>query len=204
MATTVWKGYITFGLVSIPVRLFRAARPERVKLHQLYRPAQMRESEPAPERPNIAAPQKRSNAAVLHVAPEPEPEPVARVRRVYEGTAGEAQQPIAPSALLKGYEYEKGQYVVLDPDDLRQLAPQTSTQMEIGQFVHFSDIDPIYLDASYYVTPDESGEKAYALLFEAMRKTRYAAIGEVTMHRRDHVMIVRPGKSGLIAHTIFY
>jgi DNA end-binding protein Ku len=103
----------------------------------------------------------------------------------------------------KGYEYAK-EYVVLDEQELRSIAPKTSTEMQIVEFVRFSEIDPVYLETSYYVAPDEGGEKAYALLFKGLEETGYAAIGQVTMHRRDHILIVRPGKSGLIAHMMFY
>src|ERR1700683_3246875 len=67
----------------------------------------------------------------------------------------------------------------------------------------FSGIDPFHLETSYYVAPDEGGEKDYALLLKSMKETGYAALGQVTMHRRDHVMILRSGKTGLIAHTMF-
>jgi DNA end-binding protein Ku len=68
----------------------------------------------------------------------------------------------------------------------------------------FSEIDPFYLETSYYVAPDEGGEKDYALLLKSMKETGYAALGQVTMHGRDHVMILRSGKTGLIAHSMFY
>jgi DNA end-binding protein Ku len=93
---------------------------------------------------------------------------------------------------------------VLDDQELRSIAPKTSTEIEIVEFVQFSEIDPVYLETSYYVAPDEGGEKAYTLLFKSMEGTGYAALGQVTMHRRDHIMILRPGKKGLIAHTMFY
>lgn len=76
--------------------------------------------------------------------------------------------------------------------------------MQIVEFVRFSEVDPIYLETSYYVAPDEGGEKAYALLLKGLEETGYAAIGQVTMRRRDHSIILRPGKAGLIAHTMFY
>jgi DNA end-binding protein Ku len=197
MAATVWKGYIAFGLVSIPVRLARAARAERVPLRQLYRvPKQMKAEESEPEE------------RAQHPEPDAEPEEIAPVRRTYESAVGtekaEPAGPIVPSALVKGYEYEKGQYVVVDEQDLRSLAPKTTTEMQIVEFVRLQEVDPVYLETSYYITPEESGEKAYALLFDAMRQTGYAAIGEFAMHRRDHVVILRAGQSGLLAHTMFY
>lgn len=127
------------------------------------------------------------------------------MRRVFQSAdSADEDQTIEPTDLVKGYEYEKGQYVVLEEQELRSLVPQTSTEMQIVEFVRFHEIDPVYLETSYYLAPDDSAERAYALLFEGMRESGYAAIGQLTMHRRDHVVIVRPGKSGLIAHTMFY
>ena len=204
MAATVWKGHVTFGLVSIPIRLFRAARPQRVKLRQLYR-----SSAPPPLEGELEEDVDRASdytgAPFAAKEDNREPEPaVAPVRRVYQDATGSQEGPIEPPNLVKGFEYDQGQYVVLSEADIRGLAPQTSSQMEIVQFVNFSEVDPVYLETSYYVAPDRNGEKPYALLFEAMRKTGYAAVGQLTMHRRDHVVILRPGSNGLIAHTMFY
>lgn len=215
MATTVWKGYLAFGLVSIPVRLFRAARAERVPLRQLYRSPAPQRSEPEPPARFFAERESPPEAATIQrpeiAAKVSEPESVglepaiAPVKRVYERADTAAPSaPVRPSELVKGYEYEKGRYVVVDEQDLRALAPKTTTQMDIVEFVRFEEIDPIYLETSYYVVPEENGEKAYALLFEAMRETGYAAIGQLAMHRRDHVLVLRTGKTGLLAHTMFY
>lgn len=213
MATTVWKGYLAFGLVSIPVRFFRAARAERVPLRQLYR-STPRDIEPEPEQtPEMAEEQSLRQVQVTPIqrpamavaTPESEPLPIAPVKRVYEraGTT-EPSAPIRSSELVKGYEYEKGRYVVVEEQELRALAPKTTTEMEIVEFVRFEEIDPVYLETSYYVVPEENGEKAYALLFEAMRESGYAAVGQLAMHRRDHVVVLRTGKTGLLAHTMFY
>ena len=203
MASTVWKGHLTFGLVSIPVRLYRAARAERVSLRQLYRPS-------GPRMVEAPAPVRDPGERGAKVQAEPQAvvdAPVAPVKRVYQAATangGERAEPIPASDLVKGYEVSKGEYVVLEEQELRSVAPKTSTEMEIVEFVRFNEIDPVYLETSYYVGPDEGGEKAYALLLQGMQETGYAALGQVTMHRRDHVMIVRPGKTGLVAHTMFY
>lgn len=209
MPVTVWKGHLTFGLVSIPVRLFRAARARRVNLRQLYLPGPGREEEEAVTEasPPRGTPQSRGHGEdeEPQASVPPASEPVMPVKRVYQPANGTEQpQPISESDLVKGYEVAKGEYVVLDEQQLRSVAPKTSTEMEIVEFVRFSEIDPVYLETSYYVAPDEGGEKAYALLLKSMEETGYAALGQVTMHRRDHVMILRPGKTGLIAHTMFY
>lgn len=211
MASTVWKGHLTFGLVSIPVRLFRAARAERVRLHQLYRPARRIEEDqeqppaPAPVAQRFAPATKTKPVPpqpAAPIEPEPEPEPVARIRQA--ALAPDDNRPIAKTDLVKGYEYSRDRYVVLDEEDIRKITPQTAGEMQIIEFVHFAEIDPVYLETSYYMAPDEAGEKAYALLYEGMRETGYAALAQVAMHRREHVMILRPGKTGIVTHTMFY
>ena len=108
------------------------------------------------------------------------------------------------SEVVKGFEYEKDRYVVLEPDDLKNIAAETASEMQIQEFVHIAEVDPVYLETSYYVAPESSGEKAYALLFAALRKTGYVGIAQFAMHRREHVVIVRPGPRGVLVHTMYY
>ena len=213
MASTVWRGYITFGLISIPVRLFRAARPERVGLRRLYR------SEPSPEpasrkpqsfveepEPQRARPTeirrsepKLSPSQQAAVAAQPVLTPVEQVS-VRKGT-GE----VLPSqSVVKGYEVEKNRFVALEPEELKSLAPKTSSGMEIQEFVQLADIDPVYFETSYYVAPEEAGEKAYALLYRSMQQTGLVAVAQFAMHSREHVVILRPGKAGILAHTMYF
>jgi len=76
--------------------------------------------------------------------------------------------------------------------------------MEIVRSVRLSEIDPVFFETSYYVVPDRGGEKAYAILFEALRETQHVALARVGMYGREHVVIVRSGEHGILAHTIFY
>ncbi|HLH10166.1 MAG TPA: Ku protein [Terriglobales bacterium] len=166
MASTVWKGHLTFGLVSLPVRLFSAARGESISFNQLH---------------------QSDNS---------------RVKQVLYCQAED--RPVPREELVKGFEYEKGKYVVVDEEEIKAVAPETSRTMQILEFVKMQEIDPVYLDASYYVAPDEGGETPYALMFEALRKSGYAAIAKVSMHNREHVVILRPGSKGIFLHTMYY
>jgi DNA end-binding protein Ku len=197
MAVSVWKGSITFGLISIPVRLFRAARSERVPLRELRRTQEI-EPPPEPEKTPIRIDRRR-----VETEPPPPPEPVFEpVRHVSVGQFSEERAPA--SAITKGYEYERGQYVTVSAEELRAIAPETSSSMEISEFVHLAEVDPVYFEASYYVKPEETGRKPYALLYEAMREAGFAAIAQFAMHRRERVAMLRPGPSGLIAHTMYF
>ncbi|MGI8743470.1 MAG: Ku protein [Bryobacteraceae bacterium] len=209
MATSVWRGHLTFGLVSIPVRLFKAARPEKIRFHRLHK-SPVAKPNAHPIRPALAS------RGTLRLEPPPakvsapsEAEQYIRIRQsAYvpspAGDSGAEAKPVPRNELVKGYEYDKNRYVVLKDEDLKKITPQTATEMQILEFVKLDEIDPVYFETSYYMAPDEAGERAYALLFQAMRETGYVAVAEVALHRREHVMVLRPGPHGLLAHTMFY
>jgi DNA end-binding protein Ku len=111
---------------------------------------------------------------------------------------------VSGASLVKGFEFEKGRFVEVSADDLKSVAPKTSTAMEIQEFVHLTEVDPVYFETSYYVTPEEAGEKAYGLLYQAMQTTGLVAVAQFAMHNREHAVVLRPGKKGVLAHTLFY
>jgi DNA end-binding protein Ku len=212
MAATVWKGQLTFGLVSIPVRLYRAARAEKVSFRQLHRTARADEQEPereaqAAEPVPIRPPQRDEIIAIhevgreaTHIAPS---EPiVAPVRNT--PTSVENAQPIPRSEIVKGYEYQPEQYVLVSDEELNRITPRTSSDIQILEFVHLREIDPVYFETSYYVAPDRAGEKPYALLYAALQKTGYVALAQIAMHRREHVAVIRAADRGILLHKMFY
>ena len=166
MPAVVWKGYITFGLVSFPVRLYSAARPEAVHFHMLHR------------------------------------KDLSRVKEVWY--CAEEDKPIERADIVKGYEASKGKYVVVDDEELKKIAPATAETMEIIQFVRDSDVDPIYFERSYYVAPGDEVSKPYVLFMKALKEARYSAIAKVTMHGREHVVIIRSSQDQLLLHTLYY
>src|SRR5215472_1920856 len=201
MPSIVWKGHLTFGLISIPVKLFRAARRERVRLHYVHRPSVV-------DRVVEETLEAKSLPAKLHVDDETtsvDPTPVAKISRVRQTlvSAG-GEQPINREEVFKGYEVEPDRYVVLDPQELRGLRRKTSPHMEIVRSVKLAEIDPVFFETSYYVEPDRAGQKPYAILFAALRETGRVALARVGMYGREHIVIVRPGERGLLAHTMFY
>jgi DNA end-binding protein Ku len=213
MAATLWKGHLAFGLVSIPIKLVRAARAEKIHMHRLQRETGQRVRQvfvPRSEEPEEEAavaeevreePKQVARPAVAAKAAEPIERPPEQVPAV---------QPAAPAAaiprqdLVRGYEYEKDKYVAFEPGELETLAPRNSTTMDILEFVRLAEVDPVYFETSYYVIADKGGEKPYALLFAALQKTGYSGIAEFVMHRRDQVILLRPGRQGILAHTLFH
>jgi DNA end-binding protein Ku len=113
-------------------------------------------------------------------------------------------QPIARTDIVKGFEYEKDRYVVIDDEDIKKVAPSTAKVMEILEFVKVEEVDPVYFESSYYMAPEPAGEKPYALLFETLKKTGYIGIAKIAMHNREHIVIFRPGLHGLLMHTMYY
>ena len=220
MAATTWRGRIAFGMVAIPVRLQKAARRERIRFHHVYQPAEIPspddtpeddnpfsdEEPPQPTRCAAAAPTpirrpEPSSTSAAPAAPEPAaPEPAPTVERFHNAPLR------APGGapILKGYELQKDQYVVLEPREIAALRPRTSTELAIVEFVLLKEIDPLFFDTSYYVLPERGGEKPYAILFETLRQSGYVALGSVAMHGREHAVVIRPGVRGLILHTLYY
>ena len=212
MASTIWKGLLTFGLVSIPVKLFRAARAEKIHMHNLERGTGARvrqllvpDREPLPGKPASipAGPVLASKIIPARTSPAPEPPPQSGAA-AQTGSAAPPDRGIQRAELVRGFEYEKDKYVEFEREELEQIAPKASADMQIVEFVRFAEVDPVYLESSYYVGADTGGIKPYSLLFQALKKTGYAAIAEFVMHRRDQTMILRAGKHGIIGHTLFY
>lgn len=166
MPATVWKGYLSFGLVSFPIRLFSAARPDPVRFHMLHK------------------------------------KDLSRIREVFYCAAED--KPVARDEIVKGYEYEKDRYVVVDPEDLEKIAPPSATVMEIVQFVKGEEVDPVFFETSYYVAPEGDVRKPYSLLLEAMQQTKYDALARVVMHQREHVVILRPRENNIMLHTMYF
>ena len=166
MAASVWSGYLTFGLISIPVRLSSGARSSGISFNQLHR------------------------------------DDLSRVK----------QQLICPldnkvlerSDIVKGYEYRKNEYVVIEPEEIKQIEPKTAKNMEILEFVKASEVDPVYFDSSYYMMPEEAGRRPYALLTKALEESEYVGIAKLTMHNREYTVFLRPHEGGLMLHTMYY
>jgi DNA end-binding protein Ku len=106
--------------------------------------------------------------------------------------------------LQKGYEVEKGVYVTVNSDELKALEAESSDVMEIQQFVSLDEVDPIFFETSYYSAAEDSGKRAYNLLFRGMTREKVAAIARVTLSGREQVVLIRPYDKGLLLHTLYY
>jgi DNA end-binding protein Ku len=104
----------------------------------------------------------------------------------YQRVCEEDDKPVDWADIVKGYEYAKGKYVVLTDDDFKAAAIESSKRIDILDFVRVDEIDPRYFETPYYLLPDKGGEKPYALLREAIRRTETVGIGTITMRANSH------------------
>ncbi len=117
----------------------------------------------------------------------------------------ETGQPVEPEDRVKGYEFEKGHYVLVEEDELDNVALESTHTIEIKQFVSMSEVDRIYLDESYYLVPqDEMSQEAFAVIREAMRKEDLVGLARVVIYRREHLLLLAPRDKGLMATTLRY
>jgi DNA end-binding protein Ku len=162
----MWKGAISFGLVSIPVAVYPATEEKSLKFNQLH------------------------------------DEDMGRIR--YQRVC-EADGEVVPfEHIVKGYEYEKGRYIVLSDEDFDAVPVESSRLIDIVQFVDAEDIDPIYYKKTYYLVPEESGAKAYTLLRQAMSEDGRVGIAKVSFRDKEHLAALRFKDSVFVLETMFW
>jgi DNA end-binding protein Ku len=162
----LWKGTISFGLVSIPVKLHPATRPRDVRFTFLH--------------------------AKCHT-------PVR-----YQRFCPACEAEVPKEAIVRGYEYEPGRYVVLSEEDLGALPAATPHTVEIVDFVDLAEIDPVYFDKAYYLEPQVGGGRAFALLRRAMQDRGRVGLARVALRAKEALAAVRVRDRGLVLHTMYY
>jgi len=111
--------------------------------------------------------------------------------------------PVERDDIVKGYEYEKGRYVTVDPDDVKRLRLETTDTIDITEFVEA--IDPIYFDAPYYLVPDGSvAEEGYRVIREALNESGKIAVGQVVINGQERIIAIRPLGTGLLGNSLRY
>jgi DNA end-binding protein Ku len=166
MASSVWSGYLTFGLISMPVRLFSGARSSSISFHMLHR------------------------------------DDLQRIKQ--QLYCPHDNRVVERSEIVKGYEFRKDEYVVIEPEEIKKIEPKTAKTMEILEFVKAAEVDPLYFESSYYMMPEEAGRRPYALLTKALEESEYVAIAKLTMHNREYTVFLRPYDGGMTLHTMYY
>ncbi|HEX8100159.1 MAG TPA: Ku protein [Actinomycetota bacterium] len=166
MPRTMWKGAISFGLVSIPVRLYPATEEKTLRFNQLH---------------------DKDHGRIQ-----------------YKRTCAVCGEEVAYEHIVKGYEYEKGKYVVLEDEDFEAVPVQSSRAIDIVQFVALEEIDPIYFQKSYYLVPEETGIKPYNLLREAMSEDGRVAVAKVAIREKEHLATLRFKENVFLLETMYW
>ncbi len=125
--------------------------------------------------------------------------------RIHYQKVNESGDIVEAEDIIKGYEYEKGQFVPIDDKDLDELKLESKHTIELVQFTNIDDVDPIYFERSYYVAPDgDIAEEAYLTVREALKKSGKAAIGQIVLNNKERIVTLRPCGKGLVLDTLRY
>jgi DNA end-binding protein Ku len=210
MPRASWKGFLRLSLVACPVYLTPATtRNKSIRLHQVWmpRPESRVQARDEPEEEDQVPhwrPRPISQQASSAAMPEPIEEQVAPAARIalrpHDPQTGEE---IERDQVVKGYEYERGQFVTFTPDELKALDIESSKTIDITNFVPQADIDPVYFDASYYLYPDGPiATAAYRVISAAMAEAGMAGLGRLTLNRRERMVMVEPRGAGMALITL--
>jgi DNA end-binding protein Ku len=153
MPRAIWSGTISFGLVTIPVRMFAAVSEHKLHFHLLHRE---------------------------------DGSPIG-----YEKICKVESKAVPDSEIVKAYEIEKGEFVYVEDEDFEAAQAEGTHSFEITDFVAVEEIDPIYFERSYYLAPQDGGEKVYTLLVRAMEDAGLAAVGTFVMRDREYLGCLR-------------
>jgi DNA end-binding protein Ku len=122
----------------------------------------------------------------------------------YEKECPVCEREVQKEEIVKGYEYEPGKFVVIEDEELEAIVPQSNKRIEIIDFVKLEEIDPIYYDRSYFLGPNQVGEKSYALLKTAMEDTQKIGVAKITIRSKEQLAVVRVYGNSLLLETIHF
>ena len=210
MARAVWSGTISFGLVSVPVRLYPATRRKDVRFHEIDRLSGQRirhqkvveAPAPTPTLPRDGGARSGLVPATTHPPAEPGRSVVVPPTPTLPREGGGNY--VAAADVLKGFEIAKDRYVTVGREELEELAPEPTRTIDVEQFVDASAVDPIYYDVSYYAVPERGNERAYGLLVDAMRETGKIALSWFVLRRKRYLAALRPQGRLMILSTMFH
>jgi len=160
----IWKGHISFALVTIPISLFSATKRNELSFHYLH---------------------KKDMSPVS-----------------YKRFCDTEDTEVPWDEITKGYEYEKGQYIEITDEDIERADVELSKTIQIMEFVNEDEIDPVYFDKPYYLEPQKGGERAYALMREALSQSKRVGIAKVVMKTKEHLAAVKAVDNMITLNTM--
>lgn len=162
----VWKGALSFGLVHIPIRMYRASLDKALSFRLLHK------------------------------------KDLSEVR--YARICKKEGKEIPWEEIVKGFEHEKGKYVVLTDEDFKRADVKRTETIEIVTFTDESGVDTIYYDTPYYLEPENGASAAYGLFLEALKRTKKVAIGRFVFHHHEYIGAIKPYQNALVLHQLRY
>ncbi|WP_406630804.1 Ku protein [Amycolatopsis sp. WGS_07] len=163
----VWQGALSFGLVNVPVRLYKAVEDHAVHFTQFQRGTRDR----------------------------------IRYRRVNERTGDEVRY----DDIVRGREVGDDEYVLVEQEELDEIAPGRSRSLEVESFVDLAEVDPVYFDRAYWLAPtNEEAQRPYVLLLDALSSRDKAAVAKFVFHGREHLALARAGDGVIVLNTLHY
>lgn len=166
MARAIWKGDISFGMVSIPIAILPVKNEKKLKFHLL---------------------DKRDNSRIHY-------------QRVNDATG----KNVGWDDIVKGYEIDKDNYVVIDEDEFKKASPDIFKTIDIEEFVNFSEIDSLYFDKPYYLVPTSKNKKAYVLLRESLKKSKKVGVAKVIIRTKESLSIILAHEDALILNLLSF
>jgi DNA end-binding protein Ku len=166
MPRSMWKGAISFGLVTIPVSVYPVTEEKSLKFNQLH------------------------------------DEDGGRIR--YKRVCEKDGEEVSYDHIVKGFEVEKDRYVILDDEDFDKVPVESSRAIDIERFVDLDEIDPVMFKKSYYLIPEATGAKAYALLREAMSQDGRVGIAKVSFRDKEHLAALRFKDEAFVLETMYW
>jgi DNA end-binding protein Ku len=162
----IWKGTISFGMVTIPIKLYTATEDKDIRFRLIHK----KDGSPIQEKRFCVAENKE----------------------------------VAWEDLARGYEVGKGEFVILEPEEIEAAEPETAHTIEIGDFVELEEIDPIYFEKSYFLEPDEVGAKPFNLLREALEETGRVAVAKVAIRSKERLATIRIYDGTMVLETMYW
>src|SRR6266496_2171998 len=166
MPRAIWKGVITFGMVSIPVQLYPATQDKDVRFHLLHK--------------------------------------LDHSRINFKRWCAAEDREVEQDELVKAFEVSKDQYVEITDEDLEKLPLPARHTIELSAFVSSEEIDPIYYEKSYYLEPEETGVKPYALLLKVLEKKGVTGVASIAIRNKESLCVLRPIENTLLLETLHY
>lgn len=166
MARAIWSGSISFGMVSIPVKLYGATESKDISFHLVHATCG------------------------------------TRLQQRRWCPTDEVDVPW--NEVARGYEYTKGEYVILTDEDFERLPLPSKHTIELSAFVQEKEIDPVFYERSYYLEPADRAEKPYALLLKALEQKGLTALATITIRKKEQLCAIRPHDGTIMLETLYY